>query len=206
MSPEVTVCPPRPTQLAARAEPADCELMRRAGTGDPDAQRVLMTRLMGRTTRLAHALLRNRDDAFDASQAALLGILRSASSFRGESSLERWADRIVVRTALRLSRVTRRNAGSEMTERCTPSIPPGSEARVSARQYLNRLPERQRTVLLLRSGFGYSVEEIGELTQTSVNTVKDRLKRARDAMRRELERERHFAPVQRELRLANQRR
>jgi RNA polymerase sigma factor (sigma-70 family) len=68
---------------------------------------------------------------------------------------------------------------------------PGSEARVSAAQYLGRLSEPQRTALLLRSGFGYSVEEISELTQTPENTVKDRLKRARNGLRRQLERERY---------------
>lgn len=166
--------------------------MQRAGSGEPEAQRVLVTRLMGRVNRLARALLRNRDDAFDASQASLLGILRSTHSFRGESSVESWADRIVVRTTLRLSRLNRRTQAGELREDVPPSVLPRSEAHVSAAQYLARLPERQRAALLLRSGFGYSVEEISDLTQTPVNTVKDRLKRARHALRRELEFERHL--------------
>jgi RNA polymerase sigma-70 factor (ECF subfamily) len=165
--------------------------MRRAGAGEPEAQRLLITRLMGRANRLARALLRNRQDAFDASQASLLGILRYTSTFRGESSLECWADRIVVRTSLRLSRRSRRDQVSDFREGAPPSIMPGSEARVSAAQYLGRLSEPQRTALLLRSGFGYSVEEISELTQTPENTVKDRLKRARNGLRRQLERERY---------------
>lgn len=191
----------------ARAQASDIALMHRAGAGDREAQRVLMTRLMVRSNRLAQALLRNREDAFDASQAALLGMLRSAANFRGDSTIERWADRIVVRTALRLSRARRRREPSPINEACGPSIPPRSEARVSASEYLKRLPEAQRTVLLLRSGFGYSIDEIAELTQASINTVKDRLKRAKEAMRRELQREQQQLVAPRtELRVANQRR
>jgi len=180
------------TRPGQRAPAADLELLRRAGAGEQEAQRLLVTRLMGRANRLAQALLRNREDASDASQAALLGILRSTTTFRGESSLECWADRIVVRTALRFARRTRRDRADDLHDRPAPSIMPGSEARLSAAQYLGRLPERQRTALLLRSGFGYSVEEISELTQTPENTVKDRLKRARSALRRQLEGERRI--------------
>lgn len=178
-----------------RAPAADLELLHRAGSGEPEAQRLLITRLMGRANRLAQALLRNREDARDASQAALLGILRSTSTFRGESSLECWADRIVVRTSLRLARRARRDRTDELHDGPVASIMPGSEARLSAAQYLGRLPERQRTALLLRTGFGYSIEEIAELTQSPENTVKDRLKRARTALRRQLDGERRRASV-----------
>jgi RNA polymerase sigma-70 factor (ECF subfamily) len=148
---------------------------------------------MGRANRLAQALLRNREDASDASQVALLGILRSTANFRGESSVECWADRIVVRTSLRMARLRRRNEANDSGDCSRLSIPPGSEARICANQYLSRLPEAQRTALLLRSGFGYTVEEISDLTGSPVNTVKDRLKRARSAVHRELGRERRIA-------------
>src|SRR5687767_11812726 len=138
MSDEATLRPYR-SAAPTLAPAADLELMRRAGSNEPDAQRVLVTRLIGRANRLTQALLRNREDARDASQAALLGILRSTSSFRGESTVECWADRIVVRTALRLSRNSRRNTVSDFRERPAPSILPGGEARLSAAQYLGRL-------------------------------------------------------------------
>lgn len=183
---------------------ADLELMRRASSGNRDAQRILVTRLMGRANRLAQALLRNREDALDASQVALLSILRSSANFRGESSLECWADRIVVRTSLRLARLKRRNDVNDAADCSRLSTPPGSEARVCANQYLSRLPEAQRTALLLRSGFGYSVEEIAELTQAPMNTVKDRLKRARSAVHRELGREQRIGSAHSVSRVSSQ--
>jgi RNA polymerase sigma-70 factor (ECF subfamily) len=168
---------------------ADVALMQRAAAGEAAAQHAVVGRLMRRVQRLARVLLRHRDDANDASQASLLEILRSAASFRGDSSLERWADRIVVRTALRLSRSRRRDAGSPLEEHVMPSLPARNDVGLNASEYLDGLPETQRTVLILRCGYEYSIEEISEFTQASPNTVKDRLKRAREGIRRAVRRD-----------------
>jgi RNA polymerase sigma factor (sigma-70 family) len=166
------------------------ELMRRAGEGDRDAQRVIVTRLMRRVQQLARALLRHRDDADDASQLCLLEILRSAHHFRGESELERWADRIVVRTTLRHARRGRRMATDTLEDQRVPSVAPTGDQTVVASECMQMLTEGQRSVLLLRCGFEYSIEEIAEFAQVSPNTVKDRLKRARECLRRSLDGER----------------
>jgi RNA polymerase sigma factor (sigma-70 family) len=179
--------PPSPSDTSGHH--ADVQLMQLAAQGDRGAQGVVVSRLMGRANRLAVALLRNRDDASDASQAGLLEILRSASGYRGESSLERWADRIVVRACMRLSHARRRDACTDIDECKVPSILPGGDSSMNVDQVLRRLSERQRTALLLRSGYGYSLEEIAEMTQCSVNTVKDRLKRARELVRRSLKKQ-----------------
>jgi RNA polymerase sigma-70 factor (ECF subfamily) len=164
-------------------------MTQRAAAGDANAQRLMVQRLMRRIQRLCGALLRDRDDAKDASQASLLAILRSAGSYRGESSLERWADRIAIRTTLRQARERSRTAFSPAGSCPSPLVSATADPSIAARQYLARLPETQRTVLILRCGFEYSVDEIAELTQTSPNTVKDRLKRARVTVRRTLGRE-----------------
>lgn len=166
---------------------ADVNLMRRAGSGDRDAQRVVAVRLMRRVQRLARTLLRDRDEAHDASQLSLLEILRSAHQFRGESELEGWADRIVVRTTLRHARHGRRLASDALEGQAGPSVAPSGDHSVAAHEYLSLLSESHRTVLLLRCGLEYSIEEIAELSQVSPNTVKDRLKRARECLRSVLE-------------------
>src|SRR5262245_10900214 len=78
---------------------------------DPAAQRAVLGRLGGRVRKLTGLLCRERADADDAAQLALIAILKSADSFRIATSLERWAERITVRTTLRSSRRerTRRN-------------------------------------------------------------------------------------------------
>src|SRR5688500_18309412 len=86
--------------IAARTmlSPADdIELMVQVARGEPAAQRVLVRRLLHRIQRVCRALLRNRVDAEDAAQLSVIEVLKSARNFLGESSLERWSDRITAR-------------------------------------------------------------------------------------------------------------
>src|SRR5262245_54552910 len=87
---------------------ADLSLMKRVAAADRHAQRVLAHRLAARVQRISQRLIRNRADADDASQLALIEILRSAGTYRDISTIERWADRITVRTVLRHAREQRR--------------------------------------------------------------------------------------------------
>src|SRR5262245_39681549 len=84
--------------------------MTRVAAGDTDAQRALVLRLTSRIRRPAQTLLHDAADSDDAAQLGLVSILQSASSYRGESALERWADRIAVRVAMRLARERRLRA------------------------------------------------------------------------------------------------
>jgi RNA polymerase sigma-70 factor (ECF subfamily) len=168
----------------------DSLLTARAAQADPAAQGALVQRLMGRVQRLSRALLRNAADASDASQASMVQILKSAGTYRGEGSLESWADRIVFRTAMRTSSAERRRRDAGHIDDSLAFVKASSDPAVLVREYLDRLSEAQRTALLLRHGFGYSVEEIASLTEVSPNTVKDRLLRARATIRRLMRRER----------------
>lgn len=167
----------------------DAELMARVALGEPGAQRILVRRLLSRVQRLCRALLRNSHDAQDAAQVSMLEIFQSARSFRGDSSVERWADRITVRTALRTSRTEKRAQHTPVEPEPRRAIAAAGEDAVLAQEYLGRISERQRTVLILRHGFEYSIEEIAELVGISPNTVKDRLLRGRGLMRKMLRRE-----------------
>src|SRR5436305_8044544 len=89
---------------------SDLGLMRLVAGGDSHAQRVLAHRVASRVQRLSQRLLANDADAEDAAQMALMEILRSAATYREESSIERWADRIAVRTTLRHAREQRRRS------------------------------------------------------------------------------------------------
>ena len=166
-----------------------------AADADPLARDALARRLEPRVRRLSLALLRSVADADDAVQLALLEIVRSASTFRGESRLEAWADRIAVRTAIRVARQRRlasvRSGDVEPDD--LPSSPPGSDLAEglprSILAYLDELPEARRTVLVLRHAMGYSIQEIAVATDASTNTVKDRLLSARDQVRKMVRRE-----------------
>jgi RNA polymerase sigma-70 factor, ECF subfamily len=176
----------------------DIKLAARAGQGDPDAQRALARQLIGTVRRTVRALLRGRPESDDALQLSMMEVLRSATTYRGEASLERWAGRIAARTALRLVRQLR--ARGELT------FPEGDEALPEAagvgptemrddahtssiHAHLARLPDARRTCIILRHVHGYTVEEIAELTRVSPNTVKDRLLQGRAQLRKALRRE-----------------
>src|SRR4051812_41041515 len=167
----------------------DAKLMVRVALAEPAAQATLVRRLLGRVQRLCRALLRNGHDAQDAAQVSMLEILQAARGFRGDSSVERWADRITVRTALRMARNEKRAQRTPLDLDPLPSNAGAGEDTVLAQEYLGRISERQRTVLILRHGFEYSIEEIAEMTGISANTVKDRLLRGRGLMRKMLRRE-----------------
>jgi RNA polymerase sigma-70 factor, ECF subfamily len=165
--------------------------------GDSLAQRTVVARVMGRIKGVCHSLLRDRADADDQVQVTLLQVLRSASTYRGEGSLEGWADRIAVRNAMRAVAARRRTI-----ERVAEDIEPDDVATTAAESdvsedapraatvYLQSLPETTRTVLTLRHQLGYSVREIAELTGVSPNTVKDRLVRGREQLRKLVRRHR----------------
>lgn len=95
-----------------------------------------------------------------------------------------------MRTTLRHARRGRRLALDQLEERLAPRVAPSGDHSVAARECLALLTEGSRTLLLLRCGLEYSIDEIAELTQVSPNTVKDRLKRARECLRSSLD-ERH---------------
>ncbi len=179
---------------AMAEDDSDARLAQEAAT-DPVARDALARRLEPRVKRLCASLLRD-DDAQDAAQLAMLEIVRSAPGFRGESTLEAWADRIAVRTAIRLARA-RRLASVRSKAAVEPDELPGSNPTSDVAEglprsiiaYLDELPEARRTVLVLRHAMGYSVNEIAEYTGVSPNTVKDRLLAARDQVRKTVRRE-----------------
>ena len=177
--------------------PSDLALMKLVAGGDAHAQRVLAHRLAPRVQRVARRLLRSSADADDAAQIALMEILRSAQGYREEASIERWADRIAVRSSLRHVREQRRRGllsvgGDDADELAAESIAPEATREETPRaleEYLAELPAQRREVLVLKHALGYSTEEIAELIDKPVGTIKDRLVAARKQLRRAITRE-----------------
>ncbi len=185
--------------LAAMSEPNPEEydkvrLVSLAAEGDLAAQEHLVALLRRRVRTIALAVLGHPEDADDATQNALLEILRSTSNYRG-GSLTAWADRIAVRTAARQARKRRVRAAKEieMVEGTLASTAPRAPLEHSIPrpllEYLAELPETRRTVLVLRHVLEYSIAEIAEMTESSPNTVKDRLLAARAQIRKTVRRE-----------------
>lgn len=173
----------------------DSALMAAVAAKDPRAQERLVRRVYGRVRRLARYLCGSDADADDVAQQAVLELLHSAGTFRFETSLERWVDRITVRSALSAIRREKRRQGL-LTRWLTPGrLPWGVEAQVAMEEpaqlqrLLGQLPYERREAMILRHGLGYAVDEIAELTDTPRGTVKDRLVCGKKQLRRWLKRD-----------------
>ena len=170
--------------------------MQMVAAGDDRARRMLAVRVIGLVRKVAHALLRPGMDADDAAQQSLLAIMRSAGTYQGNSSLERWTRRIAVRHTLRVA-----DAGRRRRSRIDASIDPdatqavfGASSLVDSlprplQAYLDELPDRRRQALVLRHALGYSTAEIAELTGTPQSTVKYHVRTALEDIRRTIRRE-----------------
>lgn len=124
-------------------------------------------------------------DAEDVLQEVFCKRLYRAPEFETAEQERRWLFRVAVnqcRDELRRSRRTEVPLAEELVS--PDSVDLGLWELVSA------LPEKQRTVIHLRYAEGWTVEEIASILGTSVPAVKMRLKRGRDALRKEWEAER----------------
>jgi RNA polymerase sigma-70 factor (ECF subfamily) len=139
-------------------------------------------------------------EAEDLAQSVMLKVSEGLPGFRGESSLSTWIYRIATNAALdRLRRsATRAAAGTEfdLDEGDVPPelLAPSAEAQAvrremseCIREFVDRLPERYRTVMVLGELEGFENAEIGAILGVSLDTVKIRLHRARERLRSDLQ-------------------
>lgn len=193
--PPATEPEPSPVERSVQADrSAELELMRAVAAHDPRAEAELVRRIIGLVRGRARVLIRNNADVDDASQSAMVEILRSAANFRGDGALAGWCERIAVRTILRLQRKQARAVASidaaVNPDDVSASLPepqlaetiPGGEVE----HYLLELSDDRHKALVLRHVLGHSVEEIAEQTGVSPNTVKDRLRMARKQVRQSI--------------------
>ena len=144
-----------------------------------------------RIYNLCYRMMRNQQDAEDMLQESMLKAWRKLKSFRQSSSFSTWLHRIAVNTCLDAIRKRKEKKASieEMAEygRQIEDTDSGSfDERAAERQAiedaLSRLKERDRVIIVLRDVQGYSYEEMAQILECPMGTVRSRLSRARSAM------------------------
>jgi RNA polymerase sigma-70 factor, ECF subfamily len=147
-----------------------------------------------RLVRLAFLVCRDGPDAADAVQAGLERAWKQRAALRDDASLRSWLDRIVVREAIRVSSRRRtllgRILGSRQRDDEAPD-PPDTRAEAAlawtdVREAYGRLSPDQRAVVALHLWAGYSVQETAELVGAPIETVRSRLRLARERLRQDL--------------------
>jgi RNA polymerase sigma-70 factor (ECF subfamily) len=142
-----------------------------------------------RLVRLAGLITRDAEQAQDAVQSALERAWRKRGSVRDAGSLRPWLDRIVAREAIRQTRGGRlatllRLHPTEWADMAAPFPAPPDTA--ALREALGRLSPDHRAVIALHLYAGYSVDETAQILQVPFDTVRSRLRAARDRVRREM--------------------
>lgn len=180
----------------------DGNLVALAQQGDQRAFSEIAIASSGRLFALAYRILRDHDQAEDATQQAIVAIWRRLPDLRETDRFDAWATRIVVRACYREARRVTAHRSADLY--ALPAEPADDAASavlsVEHRDQLDRgfrrLPLDQRAVLVLQHYLGLDVEEIAAALEVPLGTVKSRAHAARRAMRAALEADARTVPSQ----------
>ena len=145
--------------------------------------------------RVAQGVLRNRADAEDVAQEALLRAYKSFHRLRDRNRFRGWLVRISFRIALDRLRATKRRERRDALWSEPAHLPPRATAEdvAASNQFqghleraLEELPEKLRLVLLLSALEGYTIEEIAGMIGVPLGTVKSRIFLARKKLAEKL--------------------
>jgi RNA polymerase sigma-70 factor (ECF subfamily) len=180
----------------------DDELVRRLRAGEEAAYEALLARFQQPVYNLAFRLASNPGDASDVVQEVFLKVFRNVGHFRRQSSLKTWIYRITVNEAHNQRRWFFRHRSREVglddetDEGCSRTVADTGrspfdcafdrEKHVLIENALGRINPLFREVVVLRDIEDLSYEEIAEVLQISLGTVKSRIMRGREALREEL--------------------
>ena len=175
----------------------ESELLSRAQKGDKAAFAALVRAHQDEVYTLARRLVGDPHLASDVAQETLIRAWRALPNFRGDAKLSTWLYRITVNTAWTHKRRAARHRAApldDLFEMSDPLEPNGPEAagetlelRGRLRRALDRLPDAQREVVVMKDVYGWSHAEIAESMGVSVTAAKVRLHRARARLARDLE-------------------
>jgi RNA polymerase sigma-70 factor (ECF subfamily) len=183
----------RPEGPLVYARLSDPILVRRAKDGDSQALEVLCERHAPRIEKLAARLLRDPEDARDASQEALAKLCTRVKQFRGESQFSTWLHRLTVNACRDIANRQRVRACEPLLEdrRAATDADPAREAdRAELRSELSRclaeIAPDQARVVVLKDALGLSFEEISEASGMPIGTAKCYAHRGRNRLRNKL--------------------
>jgi RNA polymerase sigma-70 factor (ECF subfamily) len=151
----------------------------------------LLRECQDRIYNLCRYMVRDSQDAQDAAQDAFLKAFKSLGDFRPEASLYTWLYRIAVNTCLDYKKKKRTMPVINEFGEDRPSEEPSPDKVYESKEIseaiqwaIQKLPKKLRPAIVLREIDGLSYEEIAEILDISIGTVKSRTSRAREELRR----------------------
>jgi RNA polymerase sigma-70 factor, ECF subfamily len=198
-----------PAAIADVRPQAEAQFIERLKRGDAAAFETLVNERSGEIFGLLYRLTENVEEARDLTQETFLRAFQSISHFRGESDLRTWIYRIAINQARNRWRWWRRRRREATVSIDAPEIGGGrlglvatlkantvrdpeqhtllSEREQALKKALSTLKRVYREAVILRDIEGFAYEEIATTLDISIGTVKSRLARGRQELRRKLE-------------------
>ena len=181
----------------------DQQLVERAQHGDKHAFELLVAKYQRKLGRLLSRFIRDSAEVEDVAQEAFIKAYRALPSFRGDSAFYTWLYRIGINTAKNYLVSQGRRAptttefdseeaeGFEEAEQLRDINTPESELSTkqiadTVNKAVEGLPQELRTAITLREIEGLSYEEIAEMMNCPIGTVRSRIFRAREAIAEKL--------------------
>ncbi|MBQ9220197.1 MAG: RNA polymerase sigma factor RpoE [Succinivibrio sp.] len=174
---------------------SDEAIVKRVQQGDVSAYNILVIKYQHKVAQIISKFVGNSADVNDVAQEAFIKAYKAINNFRGESSFYTWLYRIVVNAAKTYleSNSKRKNhidVDSEefqsidsqgvLTSRESPDkIIESQELQQVILSAMNELPEELRQAIMLREVEGMSYEDMADLLQIPIGTVRSRIFRAR---------------------------
>jgi RNA polymerase sigma-70 factor, ECF subfamily len=180
----------------------DQKLVVRAQRGEKTAFELLVRKYQHRVAKLVSRYVRDRAEVEDVTQETFIKAYRAINGFRGDSAFYTWLYRIAVNTAKNyLESQGRRPPGTDLDAEGAEALAQGEPLRdvatperhlltdeiaATVRRAINALPPDLRMAITLREIEGLSYEEIAEVMECPIGTVRSRIFRAREAIDGEL--------------------
>ena len=177
----------------------DQQLVERAQRGDKKAFELLVSKYQRKLARLLSRFIRDAAEVEDVTQEAFIKAYRALPSFRGDSAFYTWLYRIGINTAKNYLVAMGRRApttteidseeaegfenGDQLRDLNTPENELATrQIADTVNQTLAELPEELRTAITLREIEGLSYEDIANIMNCPIGTVRSRIFRAREAI------------------------
>jgi len=181
----------------------DQQLVERAQRGDKRAFDLLVSKYQRKLGRLLSRFIRDSTEVEDVTQEAFIKAYRALPTFRGDSAFYTWLYRIGINTAKNYLVALGRRApttttidseeaegfedGDQLRDLNTPEDELASkQVAETVNQTLGELPEELRTAITLREIEGLSYEDIANIMNCPIGTVRSRIFRAREAIAEKL--------------------
>lgn len=175
-------------------------LLDRCCTGDAAAFEALISSYQKKVYNIAYRMLGNIDDASEIAQEVFIKIFRSIRQFKGEAAFSTWVYKIAVNMCLDELRKRKKSRSVYIdeavrledgeVEKQIPGEMPSpeemtekNELRGIVENAIKLLDEKHRCVVVLRDIQGMSYEEIAQILNCPLGTIKSRINRARAALR-----------------------